>query len=323
MPVLPDRPCSLVLLNPHAGGGRAARLHAPLRAALQRLADTGSDPAPQLVVAPDLVATLAALDALPGGSRVVLVGGDGTVNRLLPALLRGGHSLALVPAGSGNDTARALGVAGLPLEQALQLALTQPSTPMDVGEAVFAPESTVNAVPGAVPSAQVPFVSSLTAGFDSSVGLRALNGPRWLRGLPRYLVATLREWVALRQWPLRVLADGQLLHDGPLLFASTLNTPTYASGMPVVPHAQTADGRLDVLLTGPFGRVGTLAMLPLLLAGWHLRCPKVQACAFTRLELASPHAVPLAADGEFIGCARQVCVTVRPGALPVVRAPGA
>ena len=41
MPVLPDRPCSLVLLNPHAGGGRAARLHAPLRAALQRCEPTG------------------------------------------------------------------------------------------------------------------------------------------------------------------------------------------------------------------------------------------------------------------------------------------
>ena len=67
----------------------------------------------------------------------------------------------------------------------------------------------------------MPFLSSLTAGFDSAVGLRAINGPRWLRGLPRYLLATFGELAALRNWPLQVTTDGELIHNGPALFASS------------------------------------------------------------------------------------------------------
>ena len=40
------------------------------------------------------------------------------------------------------------------------------------------------------------FASSLAAGFDAAVGLRALRGPAWLSGQPRYLWATLREIAA-------------------------------------------------------------------------------------------------------------------------------
>lgn len=307
----PATPPALVLLNPHAGGGRALRLREALAGAL-----AAADPACAATLAvPDTVdEALARIDALPPARRVVVVGGDGTVNRLLPALLRGGHTLALVPAGSGNDTARALGVRGLGPTQALAVALTAPAVAMDVGEAAFAPAGAAAGTPAQV----VPFASSLTAGFDSAVGLRAIQGPRALRGLPRYLLATFRELTALRNWPLRVEVDGRLLHDGPLLFASTLNTPTYASGMPCVPHARTTDGRLDALLAGPFGRLGTLVVLPLLLAGQHLRHPRVRTHGFATMTLRSSQPIPLAADGEYLGETHAVTLTVRPGALPVV-----
>ena len=332
----------LVLLNPQAAGGRAAQLAEPLRAALA----TRTGPATPLAVPASVAESLACLDALPRGSRVVLVGGDGTLNRLLPALHRGGHTLALVGAGSGNDSARALGVRGWPLARALDLGLDGPARPLDLGEARWQPAGEAplpvpgTPVPAAISGAgrtEVPrsadaapghgarrhlFMSSLTAGFDSAVGWRAQRGPRALRGLPRYLLATARELAALRNWPLRVWADGQLLHDGPLLFASTLNTPTYASGMPCVPAARLDDGRLDALLAGPLGRLGTLAVLPLLLAGWHLHHPRVRCRGFAELRIESPRPLPLAADGEYLGDCQALTVTVRPGALAAVRAPG-
>jgi diacylglycerol kinase family enzyme len=305
---LSDAPRTLVLLNPHAGGGRAMRL----RSRLERVLAAQPVPTAQLTVPGDVASALACIDALPPGSRVVVVGGDGTLNRLLPALLRGAHTLALVAAGSGNDTARALGVRRLTPEAALRLALGAPATPMDVGQAEFE-----------LPQGRqcVPFLSSLTAGFDSAVGLRAMNGPRRLQGLPRYLLATLRELLALRNGVVHVELDGQVLHDGAALFASTLNTPTYASGMPCVPHARTDDGRLDLLLAGPLSRLGTLVMLPLLLAGRHLGHPKVQTRPFREMRLSAPEPVPLAADGEYLGAARQIRIVVQAGALPVVRAP--
>jgi len=298
---------ALVLLNPRAAGGRARALRAP---ASQWLATH----APQVhCLAVDGVgAAFDAIVARPAGSRVVLVGGDGTVHSMLPALLRRSCALGLVPLGSGNDTARALGVAGMAWDDALAHALSAPATAMDLGELV-----TSNRV--------VPFASSLTAGFDSAVGLRALRAPGWLRGLPRYLWATLAELAALRAWPMTIAIDGVTVHDGDVLFASVLNTPSYGSGMPAVPQARIDDRRLDVLVAGRFGRAGVALMMPRLLAGAHLSHPRVQTMPFTTMSVTSAAGVPLAGDGEPLGEASAWRVTVRPAALRVVRrtaAPG-
>ena len=122
----------LALLNPHAGGGRAARLAEPLAQALARLA-----PGCRLHVAASVAEGLAQLAALPRASGVLIVGGDGTLNRLLPGLLAGGHTLALVPCGSGNDTARALGLHRLAWPRALEIALHSEPSRIDIGEARF------------------------------------------------------------------------------------------------------------------------------------------------------------------------------------------
>jgi diacylglycerol kinase (ATP) len=309
---LRDVPRTLILLNPHAGGGRAGRLYAPLARALAGIHRGDGVAVPQFTLTDSAATALACIDALPRASRVVVVGGDGTLNRLLPALLRGGHTLGLVPAGSGNDTARALGLRGLACDAALRLALGGDASLIDIGEATF------DMPPG---RQTVPFLSSLTAGFDSAVGLRAINGPRWLRGLPRYLLATFGELAALRNWPLQVSTDGQLIHDGPALFASTLNTPSFAGGMPAVPHARNDDGVLNLLLAGAFGRAGTLWVLPLLLAGRHLGHPKVRTRPFREMVIACSEPVPLAADGEYLGESRRITVRVLPGALRVVHGP--
>jgi diacylglycerol kinase family enzyme len=291
---------AIVLLNPHAGGGRAAALVAPIaqwlatQAPQVALHERGSVDGARAVIA-----------AQARGSRVVLVGGDGTLHHMLPALLERGVSLGLVPFGSGNDTARALRLAGLAWPVALAHALAAPASPIDVGTVV-------------VDGVATPFASSLTAGFDSAVGERALAGPRWLRGLPRYLLATLRELAALRHWPLHVEADGVTVHDGDALFASVLNTPSYGSGMPVVPQARIDDGRLDLLVAGRFGRAGAALMLPRLLAARHLSHPRVLCLPFATLTISSRVDVPLAGDGEPLGSARRWTVRVRPGALQVV-----
>ncbi len=290
-----------MLLNPRAAGGRARALHAPVTQWLATHASQVSCRA-----ADGVEAALETIVAQPAGSRVVLLGGDGTVHRMLPALLRRDCALGLVPLGSGNDTARALGLAGMAWRDALAHALSAPATPMDLGEL-------------ATPDRVVPFASSLTAGFDSAVGLRALRAPRWLRGLPRYLWATFGELAALQTWPMMVEVDGVTLHDGDALFTSALNTPSFGSGMPAVPHARVDDGRLDVLVAGRFGRIATALMLPRLLAGAHLSHPRVTTRSFTTMSAASAVDVPLAGDGEPLGVASAWRITVRPAALRVVR----
>lgn len=295
-------PARLCLLNPHAAGGRGAALAPALEAVLRA---AGGPP----LRCPDSVpAACAEIAALPPGSRVLVAGGDGTLQRLLPALLAGDHELALLPCGTGNDLARALGLRRGGWRAALPAALQAPALPMDVGELC---------VDGGAPQ---PFASSLCVGFDAAVGARALQAPRWLRGMPRYLLATLQTLAALRAYPLRLQIDGAPGPAGPCLFASVLNTPSYASGMPIAPGARIDDGQLMLVRAAALGRVGTLLALPLLLAGLHPRHPRIRLQTLRQLHIDADEAPPLALDGEPVSSGRQLQLRVRPAALRVVRA---
>lgn len=300
-PPRPARP-TMVLLNPLAAGGRAAAFAPAMRAWLAEHA-----PGIALVESDSIERSRATLQCLPRSSRVVLVGGDGTLHHMLPVLLTHRLALGVVALGGGNDTARALGVEKLGWADALELALHGPTRRMDVGELL-------------APRLQVPFISSLAAGFDAAVGQRARAGPQVLHGLPRYLWATLGELAGLRMHRLRVFADGALCHDDEALFASVLNTPSYGSGMPAVPGARVADGQLDLLVAGRFGRVGTLAMLPRLLKGTHLRSAKCRTWRFQTLRVESADELPITADGEALPALRSFDVRLRASAISVVAA---
>lgn len=296
-------PAVFVLLNPRAAAGRAARL-AP---DIQRLLDL--NPAqPQLHRVAEIGAALNLLRRWPRGSRVVLAGGDGTVQRMLPALLKRGHQLGLLPCGTGNDTARAFGVNDMDLAAALDFALQGQALATDIGELDCGGQLT-------------PFISSLAAGFDAAVAQRALRAPGWLTGIARYLWAMLGELSALRRYQVTATLDGVVAHRGDTLFASTLNTASYGAGMPAMPRARIDDGRLDLMLAGRFGRLGALAMMPRLLRGTHLRHARVHSTSFARLRIQSEPPLPLAADGETLADAADFEVRVRAGALACVRKP--
>lgn len=292
-----------VVLNPHARGGRADRLLPDLKGALPP--DVG------LHVPDGVEAALRVLQGLPAGSRVVAVGGDGTLHRWLPALVERNHVLGVVPMGSGNDVARALGLRGKDPMDWLVHALNAPPSFMDLGCAAW------HGADGQ--RRETLFLSSLTAGFDAAVVRRSLNGPRSLRGVPRYLWATLGELASLRTWSLDVTVDGLPVHAGPGLFASSLNTPTFGSGMPATPGARIHDGLLNLLLAGPFDRLGVLCMLPRLLTGTHLGHPRIRTQAFEAMTVLGRGDLPLAADGEWLGLARSFSVSVRRSALRVVQ----
>jgi diacylglycerol kinase (ATP) len=294
----------LVVLNPRAGGGHAGRMAGEVQDWLKR-----HHPQVGFFVSERAAAARALIAEQTRGSRVVVVGGDGSLHQLLPAVLDGGHELGLVPAGSGDDSARALGLHGLAWPRALSRALLAPAKAVDIGWIHTEHE-------------QRPFFSSLCAGFDAAVAQRALALPAWLRGQPRYLWATLREIAALRLHTLHVHADGVRIYEGPALFASTLNTISYGGGMPAVPHAKIDDGRLDLLLAGAYSRGAALAMLPRLLRGKHLGAEaRLFSVALQKLQIEAEAPLPLAADGEPMTDAQRITVRVGQQLLRVVGGP--
>lgn len=307
MPAAAGRAQTVLLLNPNAAGGRAARLKRPIEDSLSSLPER-----PMLFVSHEAALARRIIDALPSGSRVIIIGGDGSVSQMLPSLVAGGHVLGVVPMGSGNDTAHALGIGKLGWRAALAHALQVTPSPVDLGEVRW--QNTRGFEQRAL------FISSLCAGFDAAVTQHALGLPRWLRGKPRYLGATLLELLALRQFNVRTVIDGCAVHAGPVLLASTLNTRSYGAGMPIAPTATIDDGQLDLLLADGMGWARVLNLLPRMLAGRHLGRPGVLHQRYATLGLKADLPVPVAADGEFLGEAIEIDVRVRPGALLAVRA---
>jgi YegS/Rv2252/BmrU family lipid kinase len=290
-------PAGVVLLNAQADGGRALALRRPIEAWLAH-----NVPGVSLLMPVNAEAAQAMLMILAPCTRVALVGGDGTLHSLLPALMRCGHRVGLVPAGSGNDVARALGVAQLHWAEALAYALHAQTAPIDLGQM----ESEIGSR---------YFVSSFSMGFDAAVAARAQQPPRWLPNRHRYLWATLRELVHAQPRRLRLSTDGRTVHEGPALFAAVLNTPTYGSGIPAVPTARLNDHWLDLLVAGDVGRLRALSLLPRLLRGQHMRSPEVTLHSFRRAVIESDEPLPLAADGEVLPSARAIAVQVLPKAL--------
>ncbi len=310
-PAATRRPPTLMLLNPRAGGGRARKLLREIEASLEL-----AHPRPMFFMTEDVRGARKLVDAMPAGSRVIIAGGDGSVQQLLPSLVAGGHTLALVPIGSGNDTARALGVAGKNWRKALEIALHAPASAMDIGEVSFTEA-------GGRSERRTLFISSLAAGFDASVSARAAGIPGWLTGLPRYLMATLAELAMLRRFPVNLSVDGVMQHGGDVLLASSLNTPTYGAGMPIAPPASDSDGQLDLMLAEGMGLLRALKLLPAMLSGRHLGRQGVTHLRFADLEAKAHAPLPIAADGEYLGDVSSLRVVVRPGLLSVVRRPPA
>ena len=295
---------ALIVLNPHAGGGAARRLIAPLQGMLASLGG-----GLRWCAHEHWQESLAEIQACPRGSRIVVMGGDGTLNRYLPALLAGRHSLGLVPCGSGNDLARTL-TPDLRHHWSwfLRQALHGPLRELDIGEARLEDRC-------------VPFISSLTMGFDAAVARRALGGPRWLRGLPRYLFALARELARTPGWPVVLEADERHIDAGEVLLASVLNTPTFGGGVRIAPGACTHDGRLDLLVAGRMGRAGVLRLVAQMLRGEHLGNPAVWQQPLRHLQLRSGRPLPVAADGNDLGDACRVEVCLGAARLPTVYSP--
>jgi diacylglycerol kinase (ATP) len=286
-----------VLVSPTAGRGRA-RLAAD--GVLTALRDGGLSPA-VLSAANRAEAERRAADAVAGGAAaVVAVGGDGAVHAALQAVAGTPVPLGVVPAGTGNDLALALGVPGDPAAAARAVAedlRTGAVRTVDAGRTAGRWWATV-----------------LCCGFDSAVSDRA-NRLRWPRGPRRYDVAVLAELARLRPREVTLVLDGEH-RTVPVTLVAVGNTCWYGAGMRICPGADPADGLLDVTVVGPMSRRELVRARPRLTDGSHVEHPAVTVHRAARVEL-SADGVRTWADGEPVAPLPAVVECV-PGALTLV-----
>lgn len=281
-----------LLVNPAAGAGRAAALVAPV---VERLRAGGA--AVELLRGRSAAdsAELARRAVAEGVDALVALGGDGSVNLAAQAVVGTDVPLAVVPAGTGDDAARMLGLTG-PL-QAADVVLRGTRRRLDVGRV----------------GTRV-FLTVLSSGFDSRVAERA-GAMTWPRGASRYPLAVLAELRVFRPVPYEVELDGKALHL-PAMLIAVGNGPTYGGGMRVCPAADPSDGLLDVTVLRPLPTARFLRLFPSVYRGAHVGRPEVLTLRARRLRLSAP-GMTACADGEPLG-PLPVEVEVVPGALTVL-----
>lgn len=286
---------TLALLdNPVSGKGKHREAAVAVAA---RLRAAGFDVTPVQGSSAAESAALAA-QAVAGGVDVLAVmGGDGMVHVGAQACVGSSTALAVVPAGTGNDTARCLDIS--------------------IKDPLKAADALARAVPRSIDVGQVGeeyFVTVLAAGFDSIVNERA-NAMTWPRGQMRYNLATLAVLRSFDPLAYRLTLDGSPLETEAMLVAVG-NGRSYGGGLRMCEGAEMDDGLLDVVIIKPLAKTQLIRLFPKLFAGTHVDQPAFERHRVRSVSIDSPGIVAYA-DGERCG-ELPLSVDVRPRALTVL-----
>jgi diacylglycerol kinase (ATP) len=227
-----------------------------------------------------------------GAKRVVVVGGDGTVNEAANGLLSVGVGkeveLAVIPRGTGTDFVRTFRIP-TKLDEAIAVARDGTVREIDAGRVSY------RAWDGSAGSAH--FVNIASAGMSGAVAQRANATSKALGGKASFLWATLA--VFARWQNARVAVDVDDTHrEGSMLDVIVANCEWLGGGMHMTPKAEPDDGLLDVLLIGDITKRDLLQTLPKIYRGTHLPHPKAEELRGTTVRVDAPTPLPIELDGE-------------------------
>lgn len=294
-----------VICNPAAGRGRAGKHGDAIRQLLGASARNWTWRHTQARGDGETMARQAARD---GAQMVVAVGGDGTLHEVVNGVLGTNTAVGLIPFGTGNDLARALGLFGN-LETACRAVTDGPTRRVDVG-----------VVEGAGTNGPRHFLVLTGTGFDARTAQTVNEGVRWISGAPAYVygaIATLRRFTPFE---LTLTLDGGETRRQKAMFVSIANAETTGGGMKIAPGAKVDDGLLDLCLVGEVSKAALLYQLTQVFSGAHVKHPAVTMLRASRVILDADPPQPLLIDGEVLGTT-PATVSLMPGALPI-KVPG-
>ena len=283
-----------LLTNPTAGKGRARRVRDAalplLHGAGWRVRDLAGRDA-------DEASDLARKAVADGVEALVVCGGDGLVHLALQVVAGTDVPLGILPAGTGNDAARAVGIPLRdPVAAAAHLLAWRPRS-IDLAR-----------------SGDRWFATVLAAGFDAVVNERA-NQMTWPRGQMRYNVATIAALRTFEPLHYELDLDGEHLQLEAMLVAIG-NGPSFGGGLRIAEGASLEDGLLDVVVIGPITKPELVRTYPKLFKGTHVHHPQFARHRVRRVTVACPGIVGYAV-GERYG-ALPLPVDCVPRALQVL-----
>jgi YegS/Rv2252/BmrU family lipid kinase len=284
-----------LIVNPSAGGGRAARALPGVEARLRALGvDVEVDATRDLDHAAALAVNAARRERI-----VVTLSGDGMLGKVAGALCEvPGATLGVLPGGRGNDFAR---VVGIPLdpEAACEIIATGTPQTLDMGEA-----------------GGIPYIGIASLGFDSDANRIANEAPARLGQLV-YIYGALRALAAWKPAEFTIEVDGERVRFSGWGVAMA-NSKAYGGGMFVAPDAELDDGALDVVRLERTSKARFLrSVLPKVFKGEHVNEPSVHVQRGPVVRVESNRPFMVYADGDPVG---ELPMTFRalPGAVRVL-----
>ncbi|MDX2163318.1 MAG: diacylglycerol kinase family lipid kinase [bacterium] len=306
---------TLIVLNPHAGSGRAKYLWDDLHASLRNRLGTFSV---VITEQPEDVAPQLADAARQGIRRVIAIGGDGTNHIVINDVIRQNGLLAPhdqivygnIPIGTGRDWARGLGFPTQSVAAMSDWIARATPRPIDVG--VLTDHDTQR---------REYFLNIASTGLGGDVVLRVNSAEK--RRAWTFFLATVQSILHYQPQHIRVRIDGAAWYEGRVYVLAVANGSTFGRGMQIAPHAVIDDGLFEVVLVKAVSRLEILSAFQRVYRGTHLTHPAV---LYTRakqveVEAVTPDAhaaIGLELDGEFRS-GRALTFEVRPALLHFLR----
>lgn len=213
-----------------------------------------------------------------GIDALVCVGGDGLISAGVQAIARTEVPIGVIPAGTGNDTAREFSIPTGDPEAAADVVMAGNVRTIDLAQV-----------------GDAWFLTVLASGFDSKVTDRA-NSLTWPKGPMRYNVAILAELAGLQAIPYRIELDDETIEVDATL-VSVGNTKSYGGGMRICPDAVVDDGLLDVTVVRHASRLRLALLMPTIYKGTHVKLDTVDTYRSKKVRLTA-EGIKADADGE-------------------------
>lgn len=280
-----DSPKFLMIFNPQAGNGRAAKLLPEIQTAFNNhqleveifhteRTGAGTEELEQR--------DLSQYEA------ILAAGGDGTIFEVINGLYRNPAEkrprLGIIPIGTGNAFVRDMQEDPISIEQAVSQIAAKHTRQVDVGKYRMKGEDYY-------------FLNILGLGFVADVGLTAQK-LKFL-GNFSYTLGVLYQVLFLKPFPARIVTEEQEINED-CLFIEISNT-RYTSNFLMAPNARTDDGLLDVTVLKGLSRRKLLGAFPKIFTGEHIELPEVLHFQCRRIDISTDTEKILTPDGELTG----------------------
>ncbi len=287
-----------VILNPAANRGKAKAVGAEV---FQYFAEAGI-PVVNLSGETALAATEKANIMIRSQdlSGIVAIGGDGTSQLGMNLAVPNQLPLGLIPAGSGNDQVRELGIS-----------LTDTKAAVDNIIASLDEPRRVDAMKVSVSGREFWSLGSISAGFDALCATRA-NSLKWPKGPNSYVAALLLELPSFKAIKYHLDVDGEKRVIDAML-CGVANVKNFGGGMKISPNSEITDGELEVFILHQVSRGRLLRIFPTVYKGGHLKFPEIEIFKAKSIKI-SNDSFPVTCDGELVGNA-PFSAEIHPGAL--------